>query len=506
LLAAVGVLGLAGVALAGAAPLGAVMEFKTGLNAGTAPTMGSAGPDGNVWFTDGGTTHAVGKATPDGAITEYTAGLNTGSAPFRFGREGHDGNMWFSDTGTTKAIARITPAGAITEFSAGLNTGSSPGRLAPGPDGNMWFVDKGPTKALGRITPDGTITEFPLPSTSNPNSLRTGQDGNLWFTDQGTPKAIGKLDMTTHLVTEYSAGLNAGSAPQIIETGSDGNLWFTDSGTTSAIGRIDPATGAIQEFSTGMTAGAAPNGISLGADGNIWFVETGIRKLGSITPSGTIAEYSLPAGASPAAVAAGSDGNLWFGDPGNRAIGQFGIGAPAASVTSPSVVGTDGVGVAQQCQGDTWSTWAGQQPSHDAESFDGYRWLLDGAAIAGADTASYTPTAADAGRSLSCSATVTYPLLEVTVSAASVGVQVQGASDQLAALGVAVAGSGPGKSLAAKVSQIEAYVAATDTSDACSLLGALVSEVNAQTGKSVGAADAASFLSQSAGIRAALGC
>ena len=170
------------------------------------------------------------------------------------------------------------------------------------------------------------------------------------------------------------------------------------------------------------------------------------------------------------------------------------------------MTGTGGVNVAQACGGDVWSSWAGQQPSHSAFGFDGYQWLLDGSPIAGATGPSYTPTAADAGHLLSCEVTVTYPLLSVTVSATSATVQVKGAAEQLTELGAAVAGVGPGKSLADKVSAIEGYVAANDTADACATLGAFISEVNAQTGKKISTAQAASFIMQAQDIEAALDC
>lgn len=146
-------------------------------------------------------------------------------------------------------------------------------------------------------------------------------------------------------------GGNAGSVPGTITAGPDGNLWFVDRGTGvggPAIGRIDPATGTITEFG------------------------------------------GLPAGSLPFGIAAGSDGNLWFtGGSTTTAVDRFGVGAPAASVTPPSVSGAGGEGIPQTCGGDVWSTWAGQQPSHSAFGYDGYQWLLDGSPIAGATGQSF---------------------------------------------------------------------------------------------------------------------
>src|SRR5262249_51787936 len=150
------------------------------------------------------------------------------------------------------AVAGAAPLGQITEFSTGLNPGAFLSGITPGPDGNLWFADSGPTPAIGPLTPDGVFTEFALPPGSNPtvfaNGITFGPDGNVWFTDQGT-RAIGVINPTTHTVSEFSAGLNAGSLPFSIAAGGDGNLWFTDRGTTKAVGMINPTTHAISEFS-----------------------------------------------------------------------------------------------------------------------------------------------------------------------------------------------------------------------------------------------------------------
>jgi streptogramin lyase len=502
------------VGVAGATPLGQITEFTSGLNPGNNVGQLRAGPDGNLWLAD--RAGAIGRITPDGAITEYSSGLNPGSSDQTIAL-GPDGNMWFTDNGTIPAIGVINPTThAISEFSTGLNAGSVPRGITMGPDGNLWFTDQGTTKAIGMINPTThAISEFTsgLNSGSSPYlGLTTGPDGNLWFTDQGTTKAIGRINPATHAITEFSNGLNAGGLPgPSIAAGPDGNLWFTDTGTTHAIGRIDPTTGTITEFSNGLIVASPSLGrLAVGPDGNIWFADRapGIGMLNPTTHAITEFTTGLNAGSLPGGIGPGPDGNVWFTDQGTtiRAIGRAGTGAPVASLTPPSVVGTRGVGVPQTCGGDTWSSWAGQQPSRSAFGFDGYRWLLDGNAIAGASGASYTPTAAQAGHQLSCEVTATYELLQVTVSAASVSAEVSGAAEQLSELAARVTGVGPGKSLARKQAVIESAVSAGKITDACAELIAFGHELNAQSGKTLDTAEASALLARVHGINAALGC
>jgi virginiamycin B lyase len=106
---------------------------------------------------------------------------------------GPDGNLWFTESGAGK-IGRITPAGKITEFV--LST--LPLEITAGPDGNLWFTD---SYQLGRITPSGKITEFTLPSTTTASTtislgyLVFGPKGRLWFSDK-TEDAIGYITST----------------------------------------------------------------------------------------------------------------------------------------------------------------------------------------------------------------------------------------------------------------------------------------------------------------------
>ncbi|HEX9095509.1 MAG TPA: IPT/TIG domain-containing protein [Candidatus Dormibacteraeota bacterium] len=195
---------------------------------------------------------------------------------------GPDGNLWFTE-GSANQIGRITPAGAVTEFPLPA-ANSAPHGITAGPDGNLWFAES-LTNRIGRITTAGVITEFPIPtSSSGPHDITAGPDGNLWFTESFSNK-IGRIT-TAGAITEFSVP-TAGSQPGGIAAGSDGNLWFTESTESGLgvanIGRITPS-GSITEAPT-PTAGSAPVDITAGADGNLWFTEQGANQIGRITPA-----------------------------------------------------------------------------------------------------------------------------------------------------------------------------------------------------------------------------
>ena len=196
-----------------------------------------------------------------------------------------------------------------------------------GPDGNLWFTEFGGDR-IGRITPSGTVTEYSAGITagSDPNDITTGPDGNLWFTEYAGNR-IGRIT-PAGVVTEYSAGITNTSFD--ITAGPDGNLWFTEAGGDQ-IGRITPG-GVVTEFSTGITADSGPTGITAGPDGNLWFAETYGNQIGRISPSGTITEYStgITANSRPTGITAGPDGNLWFTQPDTNQIGRI---SPSGTVT-----------------------------------------------------------------------------------------------------------------------------------------------------------------------------
>jgi virginiamycin B lyase len=82
----------------------AITEFALP-NANSGPTFITAGPDGNVWFTEY-SGNKVSRITPDGVISEFPV-PTAGSLPYRI-VAGPDGNIWFTEAGAGK-IGRINP-------------------------------------------------------------------------------------------------------------------------------------------------------------------------------------------------------------------------------------------------------------------------------------------------------------------------------------------------------------------------------------------------------------
>lgn len=86
-----------------------------------------------------------------GSITEYKVSGSFGIAA------GPDGNIWFTDGANIGKISPIT--NVITEYNVSANNG--PVGITAGPDGSMWFTEW--RNKIGKISPTtGTITEYPI--------------------------------------------------------------------------------------------------------------------------------------------------------------------------------------------------------------------------------------------------------------------------------------------------------------------------------------------------------
>jgi streptogramin lyase len=294
--------------------------------AASSPAGITAGPDGNLWFTENG-ANQVGKVTPARAVTAYA--IPTFNSQPEGITAGPDGNLWFVEHSGNK-VGQLTPAGALTEYPL-PTANSQPEGITAGPDGNLWFTEYDGNK-VGKITPAGAVTEYPIPTASSrPWGITLGPDGNLWFTEAGASK-VGKVT-PAGAVTEFSVP-TAASAPVGIAAGPDGNLWFVEE-FGNKVGRITPG-GAVTEYGPLPTANSLPWGITAGPDGNLWFTEVSGNKVGRITPAGALTEYPLPTSNSgPLGITAGADGNLWFTEQNANKLGKItsGVLLGSAAVT-----------------------------------------------------------------------------------------------------------------------------------------------------------------------------
>jgi hypothetical protein len=145
-----------------------VNEFSIGITPGAQPSGITAGPDGNLWFTEVA-ANRIGQITPLGVVTEFSAGISPGAQPVAIAA-GHDGNLWFTENGGDR-IGRITPLGVVNEFSAGITPGAFLFGIASGPDHNLWFAEDGGNR-IGRITVGSnyyTLTPCRVADTRNPS-------------------------------------------------------------------------------------------------------------------------------------------------------------------------------------------------------------------------------------------------------------------------------------------------------------------------------------------------
>src|SRR5260370_29913156 len=114
-------------------------------------------------------------------VTEFSVPSLNSTGALRI-TAGPDGNLWFTDIlgpcpGGPK-IGRITTAGVVTEYPLPTCVGGG-GSIAAGADGALWYSTFDPP-IIGRITTSGVITEYPLGvNRAGPFHFISGPDGAL---------------------------------------------------------------------------------------------------------------------------------------------------------------------------------------------------------------------------------------------------------------------------------------------------------------------------------------
>lgn len=308
--------------------------------AGGGPVSITKGPDGAFWFitniSDGIVPNYVDRITKEGVVTEYAipgTGYRHGTNDPWGITNGPDGALWFTEGGGVQngnAIGRVTTNGEFTTYPL-PEQHSDPVNIVTGADGALWFTEKGYSvnegNKIGRITTLGVITEYKIPTpNSGPYGITLGPDGAVWFTESGVSK-IGRIT-TTGQITEYDA--RPFSLPSSIVAGANDDLWFNEVGTDrgySAIVRIT-TDGRMTEYLQ-KEKHKDILAVTLGSDGAVWFCEdqspTAYKSwIGRLGSDGKFRNVPIPTpGAYPISITTGSGRIIWFTEFVGNKIGKL---------------------------------------------------------------------------------------------------------------------------------------------------------------------------------------
>jgi streptogramin lyase len=242
----------------------------------------TSGPGNFVWLAAGSTIERI---TPgSGAMKAYKL---TSLAEARALIKGPDGNLWFTDGGGPGSIGRLNPStGAVSEFA---DPGGQPDGITVGPDHNIWFTDG--NGIIGKVIPaTGVVTQTQLP-TSNCNSgsqgpmawaIVPGPLHDLWFTTYITDE-VGRINPATNKVKEYCVKRGTDNEFSIgIAVSRSGKVWFTTESISDAIGQLGTSSGKITRYKLpGVLDGGGP-GLVLGPDHNLWVTLPNAKKIARV--------------------------------------------------------------------------------------------------------------------------------------------------------------------------------------------------------------------------------
>lgn len=298
--------------LARISPSGTVTEFALPAQAGGIPaspwgiTAGPTSDPNSMWFTELNSNKIGRLDLGTDAFAEFTipnpvcaVDIGVFSTRPEGITAGPDGNLWFTETcQQNERIGEVTTTGSFTQYA--ITTGSDPEHITSGPDGALWFTEQFASQ-LGRITTAGQLTEIPIASTggnaSAPLGITTGptaDPNSLWFIDSNG--LVGRVDSgPSHAIVEYGLPAATGSTgPQTIVAGADGALWFTDQIRQSVL-RMSTSGVVTGEFPT-PTPRSNPEAIATGPDGNVWFTESQVQQIGrvNVAQADTLTATSTP--------------------------------------------------------------------------------------------------------------------------------------------------------------------------------------------------------------------
>ena len=405
------------------------------------------------------------------------------------------GNIYVADTGNT-AIRKITSAGVVTTLAGnpagpgsrdGTGTAaefSLPYGVAVDASGNVYVADAG-NNTIRKIMPAGVVTTLAgtagLTGFANgagaaarfnfPQGIAVDAAGNVYVadSDSSTIRKITPAGVVTTLAgTSGLTGIVNGTGaaarfnnPQDLAVDAAGNVYVADTGSNT-IRKITPA-GVVTTLAgaAGLTGGFdgtgtgaqfdSPQGIAVDASGNIYVGDTFNDVIRKISPAGVVTTLAGTVGiggatdgrgaaalfAGPAGVAVDANGVVYVADTDNDTIRQgsfqilsIGIGT-APTITSQPKSTTVALGAAFSfsvaATGSTTLT---------------YQWLLNGAAVAGATSPTYTVTSSTSAEAGSYTVIVSNSAGSLTSSAATLAFGGTSNSSSSSSSSTATAGGG----------------------------------------------------------------
>ena len=149
------------------------------------------GPDGAMWFTEGGNGHKIGRYASTVAcglqqLTEYTPPSAT-NHDLGGMVKGADNNLWFTEF-NQNLYSRITTAGTVTEYPGIINAALFANLvvITSGSDGQLWIPQGGGAVSFAPATPLQLKTQFFTDNgqTDNHSAIK-GPDGDIWISGYG---------------------------------------------------------------------------------------------------------------------------------------------------------------------------------------------------------------------------------------------------------------------------------------------------------------------------------
>jgi virginiamycin B lyase len=309
----------------GTFPLGAWTITETPLGSATShPNFIIVGPDGNMWFTEYGTSKiGVVDSRSGELLHEYpTKTASCGPVGLTLGS---DGNVWYACI-SAPVLGRMSSAGTAAEFAAPV---ALAGPIVSGGDGYLYY-----SRGDGRVEVADT-TGVSLDFVTFPGAvfgLSGAGDGFVWVASSGDDKLWG-VRYDSGLGTFHTRYVTVAESPATVAwCPQNTNLYWVGTAPSSEIGYAQYGGGSA---SYALAAGAYPQGLACSPDGDAWYAASSHDFIARYSDPSH--EFPVSPSSYPYQLALGPDGSVWFTENGAGKIGRLRF-APSGDVNASGTV------------------------------------------------------------------------------------------------------------------------------------------------------------------------